>query len=59
MSPKHGPDGSPEYHPEPFYDGDDDADSRYNLRSKGKMTDKDEINGAANIMIPIENPEGS
>ncbi|XP_015170923.1 uncharacterized protein [Solanum tuberosum] len=26
MSPKHGPDGSPEYHPEPFYDGDDDGD---------------------------------
>uniref|UniRef100_M1DCI1 Uncharacterized protein n=1 Tax=Solanum tuberosum TaxID=4113 RepID=M1DCI1_SOLTU len=35
------------------------ADSRYNLRSKGKMTNRDEFNAAANIMIPIENPEGS
>ncbi|KAG5579956.1 hypothetical protein H5410_050583 [Solanum commersonii] len=35
------------------------AESQYNLRSKGKMTDRDEFNVAANIMIPIENPEGS
>ncbi|KAG5629333.1 hypothetical protein H5410_001050 [Solanum commersonii] len=34
-------------------------DSQYNLRSKGKMTDKDDFNTVANIMIPIENPEGS
>ena len=34
-------------------------ESRYNLPSKGKMTDKDEFNVAANIMIPIENLEGS
>ncbi|KAH0657997.1 hypothetical protein KY289_026745 [Solanum tuberosum] len=35
------------------------ADSQYNLRSKGKMNDKDEFNVATNIMIPIENLEGS
>ncbi|KAH0670562.1 hypothetical protein KY290_005472 [Solanum tuberosum] len=35
------------------------TDSRYNLRSKRKMTDKDDFNAAANIMIPIENSEGS
>ncbi|KAH0672672.1 hypothetical protein KY290_024907 [Solanum tuberosum] len=61
-------DESPEYHPEPFYDGDDDsedaptrslADSRYNLRSEGKMTDKDEFNTAANIIVPIKNPKSS
>ncbi|KAG5605390.1 hypothetical protein H5410_026882 [Solanum commersonii] len=33
------------------------SDSRYNLRSKGKMTDKNDFNAAANIMMPIENPE--
>ncbi|XP_055826332.1 uncharacterized protein LOC129894696 [Solanum dulcamara] len=35
------------------------ADSRYNLRSRGKMTGGEEFNAAANIMIPVENPESS
>ncbi|KAG5599842.1 hypothetical protein H5410_031212 [Solanum commersonii] len=69
MSLEHGREESLEYHPKPYYDRNDDdddaptwpklADSRYNLQSKGKMADKDEFNCAANIMILIENPEGS